>query len=133
MRAQAVKSEARDLEQLRFKLESRESDLLELKRALKLRGDELSETQVRKEMAEKKLELAVRDGDERVERIQRQLDEARMLLKNKEKEFEITLDQLQADIDALEVEKGELKEKVVLMSKKTLEGITTKGRGLLRK
>lgn len=123
-RAQAVKEEARDLENLKFKLESREGDIYELKKMLKIKSDELSEMHVRKEMAEKKLEIAIKDADERVDRIQRQLDEAKMLLKKKEKEFEETLDHLQADIDALETERGELKDKIKLISKKViLEGL----------
>ncbi|GFY59921.1 dynactin subunit 1 [Trichonephila inaurata madagascariensis] len=125
LRAQAIKEEARDLENLKFKLEAREGDILELKKALKIKSDELSEMHVRKEMAEKKLEIATKDGDERVDRIQRQLDEAKMLLKKKEKEFEETLDHLQADIDALETERGELKDKIKLFSKKAiLEGLS---------
>lgn len=125
LRAQAIKDEARDLENLKFKLESREGDIYELKKMLKIKSDELSEMHVRKEMAEKKLEIATKDSDERVERIQRQLDEAKMLLKKKEKEFEETLDHLQADIDALETERGELKDKIKLISKKViLEGLS---------
>ncbi|GFY78251.1 dynactin subunit 1 [Trichonephila inaurata madagascariensis] len=100
LRAQAIKEEARDLENLKFKLEAREGDILELKKALKIKSDELSE-------------------------MHRQLDEAKMLLKKKEKEFEETLDHLQADIDALETERGELKDKIKLFSKKAiLEGLS---------
>lgn len=125
LRAQAVKGEAKDLENLRFKLEGRENDIIELKKGLKIKSEELSEMHVRKEMAEKKLEIASKDSDERVERIQRQLDESKMCLKKKEKEFEETLDHLQADIDALETERGELKDKLKMMSKKALiEGLT---------
>ncbi|XP_054715977.1 dynactin subunit 1-like [Uloborus diversus] len=125
LRSQAIKDEAKDLENLKFKLEAREGDILELKKVLKARSDELSEMHVRKEMAEKKLEIATKDSDERVERIQRQLDEAKMSLKKKEKEFEETLDHLQADIDALETERGELKDKIKLFSKKAiLEGLS---------
>lgn len=125
LRAEAIKEEARDLENLKFKLEAREGDILELKKALKIKSDELSEMHVRKEMAEKKLEIATKDGDERVDRAQRQLDEAKMLLQKKEKEFEETLDHLQADIDALEAERGELKDKIKLISKKAiLEGLS---------
>jgi dynactin 1 len=46
-------------------------------------------------------------------------------LKRKEKEFEETMDHLQADIDSLELERGELKEKLKNYSKKALiEGIS---------
>lgn len=56
---------------------------------------------------------------------QRKLDDAQQLLKRKEKEFEETMDHLQADIDSLESERGELKEKLKNYSKKALiEGIS---------
>jgi len=56
---------------------------------------------------------------------QRKLDDAQQLLKRKEKEFEETMDHLQADIDSLESERGELKEKLKNHSKRALiEGIT---------
>jgi hypothetical protein len=43
----------------------------------------------------------------------------------KEKEFEETMDSLQNDIDSLESERGELKDKVKQMSKKVLiQGLT---------
>ncbi|KAH8018934.1 hypothetical protein HPB51_014000 [Rhipicephalus microplus] len=85
-----------------------------------LQSEECSEMCVRKDMAEKKLEVLTRDSDERVDKVQRQLDETKMLLRKKEKEFEETMDHLQADIDALETERGELKDKLKMISKKTL-------------
>jgi hypothetical protein len=53
-------------------------------------------------------------------------------LKRKEKEFEETMDHLQADIDSLESERGELKEKLKNYSKKALiEGISKSAGQLL--
>lgn len=44
------------------------------------------------------------------------------------REFEETMDHLQADIDSLESERGELKEKVKIMSKKAFfEGLSKSG------
>lgn len=52
------------------------------------------------------------------------MDEANQLMKRKETEFEQTMDHLQADIDSLECEKGELKDRLKTYSKKVLiEGI----------
>ncbi|KAH9362883.1 hypothetical protein HPB48_015154 [Haemaphysalis longicornis] len=120
LRAQAARQQARDLEAVRASLEARENDIVALKKALKIKSEECSEMNVRKDMAEKKLEVLTRDSDERVEKVQRQLDEAKMRLRKKEKEFEETMDHLQADIDALETERGELKDKLKMISKKTL-------------
>ncbi|XP_037504119.1 dynactin subunit 1 [Rhipicephalus sanguineus] len=120
LRAQAARQQARDLEAVRASLEARENDIIALKKALKIKSEECSEMCVRKDMAEKKLEVLTRDSDERVDKVQRQLDETRMRLRKKEKEFEETMDHLQADIDALETERGELKDKLKMISKKTL-------------
>lgn len=128
LRAQAIKAEVRDVENLKLKLEAKENDLVELKKALKQKMDEFSELHVRKEMVDKKLEVLSKEQDERLEKLQRKLDETTLLLRKKEKEFEETMDHLQADIDALELERGELKEKVKTMSKKALfEGLTKTG------
>jgi dynactin 1 len=46
-------------------------------------------------------------------------------VRRKEREFEDTMDSLQNDIDSLESERGELKDKVKQMSKKVLiQGLT---------
>lgn len=50
-----------------------------------MQSEECSEMCVRKDMAEKKLEVLTRDSDERVDKVQRQLDETRMRLRKKEK------------------------------------------------
>ncbi|XP_040062065.1 dynactin subunit 1 isoform X2 [Ixodes scapularis] len=120
LRAQASRQQARDLQALRAKLEAREADIVALKTALKIKSEEYSEMHVRKDMAEKKLGMLTRDSDDRADKVQRQLDETKMLLLRKEKEFEESMDHLQADIDALEAERGELKDKLKAFSKKTL-------------
>lgn len=48
-------------------------------------GEELSEANVRLSLLEKKLDSSSKDADERVEKIQTQLDEAQTLLRKKEK------------------------------------------------
>lgn len=112
IRAAAVRAEMTDAEGLGNKLEDRETVIRELKKSLKIKGEELSEANVRLSLLEKKLDTSTRDADERVEKIQTKLDEALTLLKKKEKEFEETMDALQADIDQLEAEKAELKQRI---------------------
>lgn len=55
-------------------------------------------------------------------------------MQRKEKEFEETMDHLQADIDSLESERGELKEKLKNYSKKVfIEGVKSSvGKSFLR-
>ena len=79
---------------------------------------------IRKDIAEKKLQNANKDADERVARLQSELDGLKAHTRKKEKEFEETMNHLQKDIDALESERGELKDRVKHLSKKTMyEGL----------
>ncbi|XP_061600414.1 dynactin subunit 1 isoform X3 [Cololabis saira] len=122
VRAAALRAEITDAEGLGMKLEDRETVIKELKKSLKIKGEELSEASVRLSLLEKKLDNSSRDADERVEKIQTRLDEAQTLLKKKEKEFEETMDALQADIDQLESEKAELKQRINNQSKMSGDG-----------
>ncbi|XP_009083099.1 PREDICTED: dynactin subunit 1, partial [Acanthisitta chloris] len=123
LRAAALRAEITDAEGLGLKLEDRETVIKELKKSLKIKGEELSEANVRLSLLEKKLDSASKDADDRVEKIQTKLDETQTLLKKKEKEFEETMDALQADIDQLESEKLELKQRLNNQSKRTIEGL----------
>uniref|UniRef100_A0A8C2ZS36 Dynactin subunit 1 n=1 Tax=Cyclopterus lumpus TaxID=8103 RepID=A0A8C2ZS36_CYCLU len=127
LRAAALRAEITDAEGLGLKLEDRETVIKELKKSLKIKGEELSEASVRLSLLEKKLDSSSRDADERVEKIQTRLDEAQTLLKKKEKEFEETMDALQADIDQLESEKAELKQRISSQSKMTIDGLRGTG------
>ncbi|KAM4724131.1 dynactin subunit 1 isoform 2-T2 [Anableps anableps] len=123
LRAGALRAEITDAEGLGLKLEDRETVIKELKKSLKIKGEELSEANIRLSLLEKKLDSSSKDADERVEKIQTRLDEAQTLLKKKEKEFEETMDALQADIDQLESEKTELKQRINSQSKMTVDGL----------
>ncbi|CAI2730926.1 unnamed protein product [Schistosoma spindalis] len=123
-RAIAYKRAQTELEGCRAKLESRGEELRELQKALKARADELSEMSVRVSLAEKKLETAGKSNEEKISRLEQRLEQSEAQQKRNEKEYEQTLDALQADIEALEQEKADLKEKLKTLSKKALfEGI----------
>ncbi|XP_073506722.1 dynactin subunit 1 isoform X9 [Phyllobates terribilis] len=122
-RAAALRAEITDAEGLGLKLEDRETVIKELKKSLKIKGEELSEANVRLSLLEKKLDSASKEADERVEKIQTKLEETQTLLRKKEKEFEETMDALQADIDQLESEKAELRQRLSNQSKRTIEGL----------
>ncbi|KAM5250178.1 dynactin subunit 1 isoform 10-T10 [Hipposideros larvatus] len=123
LRAAALRAEITDAEGLGLKLEDRETVIKELKKSLKIKGEELSEANVRLSLLEKKLDSAAKDADERIEKVQTRLEETQALLRKKEKEFEETMDALQADIDQLEAEKAELKQRLSSQSKRTIEGL----------
>jgi len=125
VRAEEVKNEIKDATQLKYKLEAKDIDIKDLKKLLKVKQEELSEMQVRKDLLEKKLSDSSKDSELMIEKLTRKLDDAHNLLKRKEKEFEETMDHLQADIEGLMSERSELKDRMKAMSKKALiEGLT---------
>ncbi|CAK9807538.1 Dynactin subunit 1 [Anthophora quadrimaculata] len=120
VRAQASRKEAEEIKILSRKLETRDNDILEARLALREKQEELCEMILRKDVAEKKLTNQQREHELNVEKLKRKLDEAVNQLKRKEKEFEETMDHLQTDIDSLEIERGQLKEKLKSVGKKTM-------------
>ncbi|XP_014258931.1 dynactin subunit 1 isoform X2 [Cimex lectularius] len=123
LRSKQVKEELNAMAGLRRKLESKEEDLRELRLNLRAKQDELAEMILRKEIADKKLANVIRDNEITVETLKRKVDEAQQQLRRKEKEFEDTMDHLQKDIDSLEVEKVELKDKLKSAPKKSSDSL----------
>ncbi|XP_008546049.1 dynactin subunit 1 isoform X2 [Microplitis demolitor] len=118
LRAQTTRKEFEETKNLARKLETKDVDIREVKLALREKQEELSEMMLRKELAEKRLANQQHDHELTVEKLKRKLEEALNQLKRKEKEFEETMDHLQTDIDSLESEKGQLKEKLKSLGKK---------------
>ncbi|XP_013138489.1 PREDICTED: dynactin subunit 1-like [Papilio polytes] len=118
VRAQLVKKQLEETKTLTIKLENKEADIKELKKALKGKQEELSEMQIRRELGERKLSAAASAAELRAEQLQRKLDDAHNQLKRKEKEFEETMDHLQQDIESLETERGALRDKLKLYAKR---------------
>ncbi|KAG7298581.1 hypothetical protein JYU34_018223, partial [Plutella xylostella] len=122
LRAQMVKKQLEETKTLTIKLESREADIKELRKAFKATKEELSEMQIRRDLGERKLAATARDAELRAEQLQRKLEDATNQLKRKEKEFEETMDHLQQDIDSLESERGALRDKLKLYAKRGAGG-----------
>ncbi|XP_066581763.1 dynactin subunit 1 isoform X2 [Prorops nasuta] len=118
-RAKAVRSESEETKNLSRKLEDKESDLREARLALREKQEELSQMSLRKQFTEKQLATQQHDYELNMEKLKRQLELTQSQLKKKEKEFEETMDHLQTDIDSLESEKGQLKEKLKSIGKKS--------------
>ncbi|XP_050676576.1 dynactin subunit 1 isoform X2 [Leptidea sinapis] len=117
-RAQLVKKQLEETKTLTIRLEKKEAEYKELKKAAKGYKEELSEMNIRKELGEKKLTTAVRDAELKIDQLQRKLDDALNQIKRQEKEFDETLDHLQQDIESLEDERGALREKLKLYGKR---------------
>ncbi|XP_017135220.1 dynactin subunit 1 [Drosophila miranda] len=113
-RAQLIKKQLEQKNVLSATLENREADIKQLKLAAKMKQNELSEMQIRKDLAEKKLSVLQNEYEHAVDKWKHQYEETRQQLSLKEKEFEETMDHLQSDIDALESEKSDLRDKLKL-------------------
>ncbi|XP_045530157.1 dynactin subunit 1 isoform X5 [Pieris brassicae] len=117
LRAQHVKKQLEETKTLTIRLENKEADIKELKKILKTKQEEISEMQIRRDFAEKKLSTAARDAELKAQELQRKLEDVSNQLKRKEKEFEDTMDHLQQDIDSLESERGALRDKLKMYAK----------------
>ena len=120
LRAEIFKNEIKEAESMKYKLENKDLDIKDLKKVLKIKTEEMSEMQVRKDKAEKRLQDANREAELMREKLQRKLDDAQETLKRKEKEYEDTLEHLQKDMDSLESERGELKNRLKETTMKAL-------------
>ncbi|OWR48570.1 dynactin [Danaus plexippus plexippus] len=76
LRAQLVKKQLEETKTLTIRLENKEADIKELKKALKAKQEELSEMQIRRELGERKLVAAARDAELKSQQLQRRLDDA---------------------------------------------------------
>nr|CAB3236444.1 dynactin subunit 1 [Phallusia mammillata] len=131
-RAQAVKSEMMDSEGLVAKIGDKDVAINELRAALKIKTEEVSESKIRIGMLERKVDKATKEGNEKASLVQQKLDSLTEDIKKKEKEYDDTLDALQNDIDTLEMEKAELKQRLAAQAKKDVFsrlGMTSSGLG----
>lgn len=120
-RAEYIKAQSGQVNDLKIKLEAEQAEVGKLSKLLKVKNDDWQEMKIRKELTERKLQMANQEADERIARLQNELDDLTNTLKRKEKENEETMNHLQADIDALESEKGDLKEKIKQLQRKSVE------------
>ena len=73
LRADIFKNEIREAESMKYKLENKDLDIKEVKKVLKNKTEEMSEMQVRKDKAEKRLQDANREAELMREKLQRKL------------------------------------------------------------
>lgn len=127
-RAHARKKEAVEAEGLRWQLDKKSDEIKDLKMNLRIRTEEISEMKVRRDMAESKLQSTGKEGDERILRFQKQIEEAANDAKKKESEFDKVMDTYQKDLENLERENIDLKDQLQLLTKRSLlQGISAHG------
>lgn len=76
-RAQIVKKQLEETKTLTATLENRDAEIRQLKMNMKMKQNELSEMQIRKDLAEKKLSVLQQDYEANSARFQKDLDEAK--------------------------------------------------------
>lgn len=81
LRAQLIKKQLEETKTLTATLENREGEIRQLKMAAKMKLNELSEMQIRKDLAEKKLSVLQHDHEINTEKLQRKFDEVTQELK----------------------------------------------------
>lgn len=74
-RAQFVKTQLEETKLLTANLENREAEIRQMKLATKMKQSELSEMQIRKDLAEKKLQVLQNDHEVNTDKLQRKYDE----------------------------------------------------------
>ncbi|GMR47930.1 hypothetical protein PMAYCL1PPCAC_18125, partial [Pristionchus mayeri] len=119
-RAHTRKQAAAEAEGLRWQLEKKENEMVELKKVIKARIDDVSNYKLRLEMADARLEQCSKVDSQRETHLQSRIDELNIELKKQKNEYEETLDALQKELRNAEGENSELKERAKNMSKKAL-------------
>nr|XP_018673000.1 dynactin subunit 1 isoform X2 [Ciona intestinalis] len=119
-RAEVVKSDMMDSNGLVKQIEDKDILIADLRKAVRVKTEDMSEAKIRIGILERKLEKAGKEGNDKASLIQLKLDSLTEDMKKKEKEYDETLDALQNDIDTLEREKTELKARLASQAKKSV-------------
>lgn len=106
-RAAKWRAQSDQMSEYRAKMATQEADIAELKRVLKTKLDEVSEMQIRRDLAEKKLASAVKETMGKQAEIERLLGEMR----EKEAEWERTANRYNAEMKEIYSENQLMKEK----------------------
>lgn len=117
-RAQVVKAEINSSEDLARKLAEKDAAIQDLRNSLKTKAGEIGEAKIRIGMLERKVEKSGKVEEEQLSRLRLENDNLKEELKKKEREYDETLDALQGDIDTLEYERSELKQRLLAQAKR---------------
>lgn len=117
-RAMIWRAQSNQINEFKNKILSQEADISELKRGLKLKIDEVSEMQIRRDIAEKKLSTALKDTS----KLQEELERLTKEFKEKEAEKEKTLNKYNQEINELYSDHRLMKEKLKGFSKNAMMG-----------
>uniref|UniRef100_A0A914E1V4 Dynactin subunit 1 n=1 Tax=Acrobeloides nanus TaxID=290746 RepID=A0A914E1V4_9BILA len=101
-RAHARKQDAAEAEGLRWQISKKDNEIIELKRTIKARNDDISSLKVRIGMMDKKIEDSSKSDDARAQHLQEKYDELVKEMQTKQVEYEKSIDSLQAAVETKE-------------------------------
>ena len=116
-RAAGRKADAVEAEALKYTVQKKDGELMELKRMLRLAHEEMSEVRVRYEMAEIRASKHGEAGDERTASLNRRITQLEADLAKKEAEYRTSTEALQVENAELDEEVRQLKEKQKMTSR----------------
>ncbi|KAK6748823.1 hypothetical protein RB195_001447 [Necator americanus] len=119
-RAHLRKQAAAEAEGLRWQLEKKDMEILELKKTIKSRLDDISNYKLRLDMAEARIESAGKQDNVKVQHLEAKIEQLVADNKKKQIEFDETMDALQKELKECERENSELKQIAKNFSRKTL-------------
>uniref|UniRef100_A0A6G1S6M0 Dynactin subunit 1 n=1 Tax=Aceria tosichella TaxID=561515 RepID=A0A6G1S6M0_9ACAR len=103
-----TKEQSARLDELKLQYDAKVSENSELQRALKKKLEEVSELEIRRDMAEKKLQSIQKDKEAKIANLTRQIE----TMKGKEIQHEEELKRLLEDNDTIERERRELRDQL---------------------
>ncbi|VDO49444.1 unnamed protein product [Haemonchus placei] len=129
-RAHLRKQAAAEAEGLRWQLEKKDMEILELKKTIKSRLDDISNYKLRLDMAEARIESAGKQDNVKVQHLEAKIEQLILISINPPlgtngtktcfREFDETMDALQKELKECERENAELKQMAKNFSRKTL-------------
>ncbi|KAK0399196.1 hypothetical protein QR680_002934 [Steinernema hermaphroditum] len=126
-RAHARKQDAAEAEGLRWQIEKKDAENMELRTTIRSKNEDLSTLRLRLELADKKVDSAGKMDEARCQRLQQKVDDLMTDMTRMKTDYERALDLLQHDLDLLEKENADLKNKSRSISKKSVQDSSQPG------
>ncbi|XP_055342736.1 dynactin subunit 1-like [Paramacrobiotus metropolitanus] len=135
VRAETLKKALADAEALKSRLATKDEEIIELKKNLRSKVEEISEYRLRRDMTERKLETASKTEEEKLSKLQVQILDLTSKLHKVQNEYDTETAHLRIQLEQSEADKKQMDEKLKQTSKRFLEisprktpgGVSTSG------
>ncbi|CAI2351530.1 unnamed protein product [Caenorhabditis sp. 36 PRJEB53466] len=119
-RAHHRKQAAQEAEGLRWQMEKKDNEMLELRKQVKARIEDVSNYKLRLEMAESRINSTDKAEGDKVKHMEEKINQMVADHRRKQIEFDESMDALQREMKEIEEENLELKQRATKISKETL-------------